>query len=288
MSKNCIGLLHPGAMGATIGACLASSGHSVVWASEGRSAATRRRAESAGLRDVGTLSALLSTSNIVFSICPPHGASQLAKEVAALNFDGTYVDANAIAPHTVRAIAQGLTASGKVRFVDGGIIGSSAEGPSSIRLYLSGTEASTVTALFKATPLAAIDMNTGVGGASALKICYAAWSKGSTALLANVRALALHENVEEALMAEWQLSSPGTSIRSGEIAAKAHKAWRWVAEMEEIAATFAASGLPRDFHLGAADIYGRLASLKDASTPPPIDEVLALLMRAASPKHPEE
>ena len=50
-----IGMLHPGAMGAALGAALVGNGHEVVWASAGRSDATRARAEAAGLVDVGTL-----------------------------------------------------------------------------------------------------------------------------------------------------------------------------------------------------------------------------------------
>src|SRR5580692_13034908 len=113
-----IALLHPGEMGAAVGACLVSRGTSVVWASENRSPATRERADCAGFEDLGTLEKALAASDAVLSICIPSGALDLARQVAAMNFRGIYIDANAISPAHSREIGC-LTA----RFVDGGIIG---------------------------------------------------------------------------------------------------------------------------------------------------------------------
>ena len=122
MPKKTIALLHPGDMGAAIGACLVSSGHRVVWASAGRSAATRTRAADAGLEDLTSLARAVDAAEIVLSVCPPHGALDLADAIAALEFDGLYVDANAIAPDTTREAGAIVEAAG-ARFVDGGIIG---------------------------------------------------------------------------------------------------------------------------------------------------------------------
>src|SRR5439155_4952570 len=83
-----IGLLHPGQMGAAVGAQLVGAGHSVLWCRSGRSEASTRRAEAAGLRAVDTLSELLAASEVVLSICPPAAASNLAAEGAG--FDGIY------------------------------------------------------------------------------------------------------------------------------------------------------------------------------------------------------
>ena len=92
-----------------------------------------------------------------------------------------------------------------------------------------------------------------VGAASALKMAYAAWTKGSSALLIAVRALAIREGVDGALHAEWERSQPGLGARSeSAVAGNARKAWRFVGEMEEIAATFAAAGLPAGFHEACA------------------------------------
>src|SRR6266511_3626715 len=117
-----VALLHPGEMGAAIGACLGGRGLRVVWASAGRSAATRSRAKAAGLEDLGPLERALGAANIVLSVCPPHGALALAREVAGHGFSGIYIDANAISPATVRNIGRLVEAS-KATFVDGGIIG---------------------------------------------------------------------------------------------------------------------------------------------------------------------
>ena len=125
MSTTTIGLLHPGAMGARVGAAVAtaaSAGAKVVWASAGRSAATHKRAREAGLEDVGNLSELVRASDIVVSICPPDAALDVAKSVAEHDFAGTYVDANAISPATAMQVAGTVTNAG-ASFVDGGISG---------------------------------------------------------------------------------------------------------------------------------------------------------------------
>ena len=95
-----VGLLHPGEVGATVGAALWGRGVGVLWASAGRSAATAERAEEAGLEDVGDVGEVCRRSEIVLSICPPHAAVEVAR--AASGFTGVYVDANAIAPGTAR------------------------------------------------------------------------------------------------------------------------------------------------------------------------------------------
>ena len=98
----------------------------------------------------------------------------------------------------------------------------------------------------------------GPWSASAVKMAYAAWTKGTAALLLAARALARAEGVEDALLAEWALSQPALADRSQAAArSAATKAWRWVAEMEEIAASMAAAGLPDGFHQAAAEIFRR-------------------------------
>ena len=122
MAMKTVALLHPGEMGSAIGACLGGLGLRVVWASAGRSAATRSRAKAAGLEDLGVLERALGVADIVLSVCPPHGALALAREVAGHGFSGVYIDANAISPATVRTIGRVVEAA-EATFVDGGIIG---------------------------------------------------------------------------------------------------------------------------------------------------------------------
>src|SRR3954451_20134917 len=144
-SMTAIGLLHPGEMGAALGARLREHGHDVLWASEGRSAATRERAAAAGLRDGGSVTALAAESDVVLSVCPPHAALDVARAVAG--FRGVFVDANAIAPATVGAVGRVIEGA-RGRLVDGGIVGPPPVREGTTRLYLSGGEAPGVAAAF--------------------------------------------------------------------------------------------------------------------------------------------
>jgi len=250
-----IGLLHPGEMGAAVGHCLTKNGHTVLWASEGRSPATQARAKSAGLSDVGTVASVAGQAEIILSVCPPHAATDMAWAVHG--FRGLYVDANAISPGTAREVAQMITDSGG-RYVDGGIIGLPPVKPGTTRLYLSGPDAGQVQALFAGTDLDTRIAGPALTAASAVKMAYGAWTKGTAALILAIREFAREEGVEDTLLAEWGLSQPKLEERSrGSARAAEAKGWRWVAEMEEIAASMAAAGLPDGFHQAAAEIFRR-------------------------------
>ena len=246
-----VGVVHPGEMGAAVAGTL--RGHTVLWASAGRSAATSERARAAGLEDAGDIGELCRRCRILLSICPPHAAVDVAR--AAGGFTGLYVDANAIAPDTARTIA-GL----QPRFVDGGIVGPPPIRTDATRLYLSGGEAEEIAALFAGTSVEARVLSAEPGAASALKMAYAGWTKGSAALLLTVRELARTEGVEEALLEEWRLSIPELEGRLAGAERSAHrKGWRWVGEMEEIAHSMAAQDLPPGFHEAAAEVFRRAA-----------------------------
>ncbi len=288
MGDTTIGLLHPGEMGTAVGQCLAGAGHQVLWAPEGRSAATSARAAAAGLI-ASDLAEIVQRADLIMSVCPPHAALDIARQVAG--FGGVYVDANAISPATAGEVA-GLVGASGASYVDGGIIGTPPVTPGFIRLYLSGPRAEEVRSLFDGSPVDArvVDHElragagasgmggTGMGGtgaggtgaggtgaggtgaASAVKMAYASWTKGSAALLLAARALARAEGVEETLLAEWGISQPGLEERSARAAGSAAaKGWRWIAEMEEIAATMGAAGLPEGFHQAAAEVYRRFS-----------------------------
>jgi 3-hydroxyisobutyrate dehydrogenase-like beta-hydroxyacid dehydrogenase len=269
-----VGLLHPGEMGASIGAALRRAGVQVLWVSAGRGAATRRRAQAADLTDAGTLPELVARSQLVVSVCPPHAATDVARTVAALGFGGIYLDANAVAPTTARALGAMVEQAGG-RFVDGDLIGGPVRPGGATRLYVSGPAAGEVVALFAATDLEAVALAGDVVAASALKMCYAAWTKGSSALLLAVRAAAAAQGVDAALVAEWERTQPGLAARSQAAAGTARKAWRFAGEMEQIAACLAEAGLPDGFASAAAELYRRLAPFKDVEGDPPLGEVLA-------------
>jgi 3-hydroxyisobutyrate dehydrogenase-like beta-hydroxyacid dehydrogenase len=222
-------------MGAAVGAAVDGE---VIWASDGRSAATRVRAQA--FRDVRTVGALVAEADVILSICPPHAALDVAR--ACVGFDGIYVDANAVSPQRAQEVA-----ALQPRFVDGGIVGGPPTEPGTT-LYLSGAEAEAVAELFAGSALATRI----VPSASAVKMAYAAWSKGTTAMLLAIREVARVHGVED----EWRLAAPELAERLPRAeAAAAKKGWRWVGEMEEIADTFAAAGAPDGFHRAAAEVF---------------------------------
>ncbi len=369
MDNRTIGLLHPGEMGAAVGQCLAGRGHQVLWVPEGRSPATGARAASAGLTAAG-LAELIERSDIIMSVCPPHAALDVARQVAGAGFMGVYMDANAISPVTAREVA-GIVETAGASYVDGGIIGTPPVAPGFIRLYLSGPRAGEMRTMFDGSPVDArmVDHEPGsgagsigtgsgagsigtgsgagsigtgsgagsigtgsgagsigtgsgagsigtgsgagsigtgsgagsigtgsgagsigagsitagsgagsvdvVGSASAVKMAYASWTKGTAAMLLAARALARAEGVEETLLAEWGISQPGLDDRSARAAGSAAaKGWRWVAEMEEIAATMAAAGLPGGFHQAAAEIYRRFPPADSAGLEAGLDALV--------------
>jgi 3-hydroxyisobutyrate dehydrogenase-like beta-hydroxyacid dehydrogenase len=272
-----IGLIHPGAMGASVGAAARSNGHTVLWASSGRTVSTCARARRAQLEDVGTVAELVKASEIVLSVCPPHAAEEVAREVAQLGFPGVYVECNAISPDRTRAI-QRLVEDAGAHYVDGGIIG----GPAWTReakthLYLSGPRAEEVAGCFAGSPLEAPVISERIGAASALKMGYAAYTKGTTALLTAILGVVEKEGVRAELARQWGDTFTAQSVRR--VCANTAKAWRFVGEMREIAATFRGAGLPGGFHEAAAEVYERLEAFKDRDEPPAIESVLEALLR---------
>jgi len=267
MAKATVALLHPGNMGVTIGACAATSGARLLWASDQRSAASRARAAEAGLIDAKSLAAAVGQSDIVLSVCPPEFATEVATQVAAQKFSGIYVDANAVSRATAEAIGR-IVAQAGASFVDGGIIGSPVKKAGTTRLYLSGEKAEQIAGLFSASLLEARCIGAIPGEASALKVVYAAWTKGTDALILAIRALARHEGVDQALLEEWRISQPALEQKCLRAAAVAvPKMWRYVGEMNEIAEAFRGAGLPGGFHHAAAEISARLACFKDRTEP---------------------
>ncbi len=280
MSGHIIGILHPGDMGASIGGELVKSGHVVLWASNGRSAATIERAEVARMTDAKDIRRVIERADIVMSICPPHAALDLANTVAG--FKGIFIDMNAISPEHTREISAIIEAGGG-RCIDGGIIGASVGRGHWTHMYLSGKGARDLVMTFQGTHIDTYVISERVGDASALKIAYAAWTKGTDALLLAVRAFARVQGVEESLISEWRFSQ---SQLAGETLSSAQKAsikgWRWVGEMAEIASSFEDVGLPAGFHSAARDIFARSpmgigAELNEDMLGPFLDALVSLV-----------
>lgn len=249
-------------MGAAVGKVLVDAGNQVAWASAGRSADTRSRAEKAGLTDLSTTAAIAAECEIVLSICPPHAALDTVAMFGG--YEGLYADLNAVAPETAARVGEQVA-----RFVDGGIVGPPPLTDGTTRLYLSGDEADEATVLaglFAGTALDARVVGSGTR-ASALKMVYAAWTKGTTALLLGIGATARSLGVEDELVAEWELSQPSLPERSAQSAHTGfERGWRWSFELEEIGRTFTAAGLPGGFGFAAAEIFDRIAREDDLET----------------------
>ena len=262
-----IGVLHPGLMGSAIAACFRHAGHEVVWVPSGRSDETARRADEAGLARAKDLDDLVARCRVILSVCPPHAATDVANRLAATGLlEGhLFVDANAISPNTARQVAKIVEARG-ASYVDGGIIGNPPPSEGGTRIYLSGEEAPVVAGLLEGNRVAGVDavvMSAPPPAASALKMSYAAWTKGAAALVLAVRAMARHEGVEDELVGEWRQSVPAlepTFERA--IQSAMTKGWRFVGEMEEIAATLRAADLPDGSGRAAAEIFRRSPHLR--------------------------
>ena len=278
MGKEIVGILHPGAMGVSIAASAKNTGYTVYWASEGRSTHTHERANKVNLLDMHSVAKLCDECSVIFSVCPPHAAEDVAKEVIGHGFRGVYLDANAISPQRAIRINQAMSDAG-VEFVDGGIIGGPAWRSGRTWLYLSGKEAQRVASCFSAGPLETAVIGDSAGKASALKMCFAAYTKGSTALLSAILAVAEALDVREELANQWSRGGSDFAEKTNRrVRGVTAKAWRFAGEMKEIASTFESVGMPGEFHAAAAEVYRRIAGFKDAQEVPPLADVLKALL----------
>lgn len=238
-----VAVMSTGDMGTGVARRLRRGGVRVVTALEGRSLRTRAGAEAAGVEDAGSLERALAEAEIVLSIVPPARALELATSVGR-DAGPLYVDCNAVSPATARRIADAIGD----RYIDAAIIG----GPQAPRFYASGPLAAELTRL----PLDVRVIDGPIGHASALKMCYAALTKGLTALLTESTTAAAILGVADHLHAELADSQPQFLARArSEMPRMLPKAYRWIAEMEEIADTLGSVGLTPQMLLGAADVY---------------------------------
>jgi 3-hydroxyisobutyrate dehydrogenase-like beta-hydroxyacid dehydrogenase len=284
MEKIKLGILHPGKMGIFVAACLQKNGHSVYWASAGRSSQTRLRAEQYQLQDAGTLASLCETCQVIASVCPPHAAEEVAGQVIVQSFHGQYLELNAVSPQKAIAIGEKMQPMG-IDYIDGCIIGNPAWEKGKTYLYLSGEGAAKAAALFASGAMEAHVIGDEIGQASALKMCYSAYTKGTTALLGSILAAAQALGVREELEARWSADWPGFAEATGERVRKVTaKAWRFAGEMDEIAATFQSAGLPGEFFLASAQVYRRIAGFKGAPSELELNQVLAALLETDDTK----
>ncbi|NQV40781.1 MAG: NAD(P)-dependent oxidoreductase [Candidatus Marinimicrobia bacterium] len=272
-----IGFLHPGAMGISLAVSAQATGHSAHWVPGGRSDETRKRAEDHNLSESQSLGDMCELCDIIISVCPPHAAVDVAQQILAFSFKGIYADVNAISPEKAKSIHQ-LMNSRQIDFVDGGIIGGPAWKAESTWLYLAGEKAAEVSNCFQGGLLETELMGPEIGRASAIKMSFAAYTKGSTALLCAIMAAADEMGIRQELEKQWSRGGSDFAERThNRLRRVTAKAWRFSGEMEEIAATMQDAGLPDGFHLAAADIYRRMTHFKNSEALPEISEVLKSL-----------
>ncbi len=262
MKIQTIGVMSPGDMGQAIAQQLKSSGFTVCTALDNRSARSRKLAGEAGLVDVGSMAKLTEQCDVILSVMNPGSALSFAAEVASAlkqtKKSPLVVDCNAIAPATMQSIAAQITAAGG-RCADGGIIGPPPRGAAKTTLYVSGPEAAKLKQLANAQININV-MSERIGDASAIKMCYAAMTKGVQALGVELLVAARRLGVDEALEAQFKASrSDVYNWVIGALPVMPPKAYRWVPEMLEIAKTFEGAGMTPKILAGAADMYSFIA-----------------------------
>jgi len=270
-------------MGAALAANMRRNGIEVGWVSTGRSLKTAERAQRAGLVESPSMQALCKSCDLLLSVCPPSAALEVAREVAALGYQGIFLDANAISPTHAGEIGE-LIRTGGGTFVDGAIVGPPPAPGASTALYLSGDAAGLVVPLFSEEGLQVTVLGPEIGQASALKMCHSAIVKGLLALRVAAFGAAEEMRVRPALEAllAGRADTAAYASSSEDARRVTAKAWRFAGEMEEVAQTFAGLGLPSGFHQAAGVVFRRLADLNPRGDYLPPEQIWQLLRQERS------
>jgi 3-hydroxyisobutyrate dehydrogenase-like beta-hydroxyacid dehydrogenase len=274
-------------MGHSVGEVLGKNGLRVITCLRDRSARTQRLAVEAGIDDVPTYRDLVREADVILAILVPAQAINAARRVAqAISEEGAavvYADCNAIAPQTSRAVGELIVASEGV-YVDASIIGGPPRGESRPRFYVSGPDTGALEAL-GAYGLDVTVLGEEIGLAAAIKMCYSAWTKGSTALCTELLIAAKAMGVFDALVKEFDSSQSMMGWRMQRLPAMPIKSRRFVGEMREIAKSFGEVGLTPDMLSGAADVYQFVGAThladrtpEDTEPLPSLEETLSILV----------
>lgn len=262
-----IAILSPGDMGHSVGRCLLAGGFDVATCLTGRSERTRTLTAAAGIRDVPDLDELVRDTDLILAILVPDQARALAglvadamKRTASSRRPGpspAYADCNAISPDSAREIDRVITAAGG-RFIDAGIIGGPPGADEKTRFYASGSHEAILTQL-DGHGILVRPLGGEVGRASGIKMCYASVTKGTSALHAAALTAAEVMGLGEELLAEFAESQGQRLKAMGGVNSLSAKAFRWIGEMQEIAATYERAGVSPGFHEGAEHIFRLIA-----------------------------
>ena len=266
-----VAIIAPGEMGSAVGARLAERGVKVTTSLAGRSGASAARAERARMVPVADDDALIGEADYFLSICPPGDAIALAQRlVPALTRapkKPIYVDCNAVSPETAVAIGAVLEPTG-CRYVDGGIIGPPPPpNGTGTRIYVSGAAANEVAKLSEfGVAFPALDGP--IGAASALKMSYGGITKGFTAIAVAMVLGATRSGSAAALHKELEMSQPHLlAWLTRQVPRMYPKAYRWVAEMEEIGHFLDDGTSSGDMFEAIARLYGDIAATARQASP---------------------
>ena len=263
MAIETVAILSPGDMGHAVGQLLREHELKVVTCLTGRSQRTKDLAELAGIADVPDMNDMVAQSQIIVSISVsemvPSICQRVADAIKATNANVLFSECNAISPQLSRQMEPIITKVGG-RYIDASIVGGPPLNGSSPRFYASGDN----TAEFEGLANFGLDVRTvgtEVGQASGIKMCYAAMTKGSSALYSELLMAAEMMGLSDFVIAEFQSSQPAVLQRMERgLPGVPAKARRWVSEMEEIKDTFEHLGLTPHLFQGVADMYRMIGS----------------------------
>ena len=259
MTIKTVAILNPGEMGGAVGGALRENGFDVIVCLDGRSDATRGRADRYGLRDVGSLDAAITDADMVLCIMPPEISPAMANAVAdAMGRTGhtpPYADCNAIAPDTAKEIETVIVGAG-AKFIDAGIVGSPpGKTPKSTRFFTSGPDAARMSE-FDGKGITIKQCGPEIGRGSAVKMCYAGITKGTSALHAAILIAAEALGVGDELFEELAYSQEGQLKRMENMTpALPAVSARYIGEMREISKTMGSVGVTTGFHDGSTAVY---------------------------------
>ena len=261
MAVKTVGVMSPGDMGSGVGGALVRSGLRVITSLKGRSEASSTRAGEQGIVDVGSLDAVVTSSDLMLSILVPSEAlgfaASAAESIVRTNRHVAFADCNAVSPATGVKIGKIITAAGGM-FIDAGIIGGSPITGAIPRFYASGEHAG-ILAELDGKGISVPVMRGAVGRASGLKMLYAALTKGTAALHASTLMAAKSLGLFDDLIHELEQSQSGTLTAMGRVNSISAQAFRWIGEMEEIASTFEDAGVTPHIHAGAAETFRKIS-----------------------------
>ena len=255
-------------MGHVVGQVLVEHGMPVFAPIEGRSERTQGLTRKAGIQSVADVDELVRRVDLILSILVPAAvraaAGQVADALAKAEVQLAYVECNAIAPATARAIAETISKAGG-SYVDAGIIGPPPTQEGLTRFYASGPDP----AAFEALTEYGLDVRVvgdQIGQASGFKMCYAALTKGFFALATELLVAAEKQGLYQQLISEFEISQVQRyNSMLKDLPSTPPKVGRWVGEMEEIARTFSNLGLTPKIHQGAAEVFRRASKSAVAS-----------------------